>query len=671
MRRISIISGLTCVMLGFLSAGNNDAFSRVVSREELAQAGVLRISDILSLVELWQVSSLSGYLHQTSVNSLNSYGQELIAVYLDGQEITPDLLNMVNLESIPLDVSAIDSIVFTSIPKRMGDGALKSGGSINIYSLKKVASIALKLGNETGEPGPYRYTDRLTPNIDTIGPLANIGIAVPMSSFYFNSYANGQLFMFTDQTVHRRNQDLLEGRPNVKRWLINSVRPEMVSAAVLLKAGYSGESFQVRGLHHQSYADKLMTFFEPISREIPFDVLRKQSAFSGVFGKIENSRKILWSIHENDLAIKERYNRIGFQSDWHFVKTRAHLGVEHNRNKTRSTKAGLNVVQHQFSFLDSAEYEPRQTLTRSIYLNHRKVIFQNVPIMVDIDLRLENNSYFPSVLIDLSRSLLEGRTEMTLALSHTQAPGWEHNSLLDPNAAFLEIVEQNLEPDRYEYGHETTRERSTVDISVLQKVNNRNHIKIEAHFRIADGLSLNILDSVNFIQAGRGFDTYAFLGKTSHGSNASFDFAWSYSNQPTLTHHLFLLKRFDINGDDEYHQIYRHVPTLKSEYRFNWSANPRMNVWIAAHYESGSQWEEYRELEGVEWLNDTQVQTHSPDVPASFTIDVTIRKKFLGENLDAALIIRNILNEEKLLHPIGGDEGRTFYLVLNIHPFWH
>ena len=659
------------MFLGFLSAGNHGAFSRVVSREELAQTGILRISDVLSLVELWQVSSLSGYLHQTSVNSLNPYGQELVAVYLDGQEITPDLLNMVNLESIPLDVSAIDSIVFTSIPKRMGDGALKSSGTINIYSLNKVANIALKLGNETGEPGPYRYTDRLTPNIDTIGPLANIAFAIPISSFYFNSYANGQLFMFTDQTVHRRNQDLLEGRPNVKRWLINSIRPEMVSAAVLLKTGYTGESFQVHALHHQSYADKLMTFFEPLSREIPFDVLRKQSAFSGVFGKIEKSRRILWSIHENDLAIKERYNRIGFQSDWHFVKTRAHLGVELNGNKASSTKTGLNFIQHQFGFLDSAEYEPKQTLTRSIYLNHRKVIFQNVPIMIDIELKLENNRYYPSVLIDLSRSLLEGRTKMALALSHTQAPSWEHNSLLDPNAGLLEIIEQNLEPDHYEYGYEATRKRSTADVFLEQQVNNRNHIKIGAHFRKDDGLSLNILDSVSFIQPGRGFNTYAFLGKTSHGSNASFDFAWSYSNQPTLTHYLFLSKRFDIHGDDEYHQIYRHVPTLKSEYRFNWSANPRMNVWIASHYESGSQWEEYRELEGVEWLNENQVQTHSPDVPASFTIDVTIRKKFLGENLDAALIIRNILDDEKLLHPIGGDEGRTFYLVLNIHPFWH
>ncbi|MBT4716102.1 MAG: hypothetical protein HOB84_15135 [Candidatus Marinimicrobia bacterium] len=671
MHRITIILYLICTLTGFLNANSHDTFSRVVSREELAQAGVLRISDVLALVETWQVSSLSGYLHQTSVNSLSPYGQELLAVYLDGQEITPDLLNMVNLESIPLDVSAIDSIVFTSIPKRMKGGALTSGGSINIYSLKKVANIALKLGNETGEPGPYRYTDRLTPNIDTIGPLANFAVAIPISSFYINSYANGQIFMFTDQTVHRRNQDLLEGQPNVKRWLINSIRPEMVSAAVLLKTGYTGESFQVHALHHQSYADKLMTFFEPLSREIPFDVLRKQSAFSGVFGKIEKSRRILWSIHENDLAIKERYNRIGFQSDWHFVKTRAHLGVELNGNKASSTKTGLNFIQHQFGFLDSAEYEPKQTLTRSIYLNHRKVIFQNVPIMIDIELKLENNRYYPSVLIDLSRSLLEGRTKMALALSHTQAPSWEHNSLLDPNAGLLEIIEQNLEPDHYEYGYEATRKRSTADVFLEQQVNNRNHIKIGAHFRKDDGLSLNILDSVSFIQPGRGFNTYAFLGKTSHGSNASFDFAWSYSNQPTLTHYLFLSKRFDIHGDDEYHQIYRHVPTLKSEYRFNWSANPRMNVWIASHYESGSQWEEYRELEGVEWLNENQVQTHSPDVPASFTIDVTIRKKFLGENLDAALIIRNILDDEKLLHPIGGDEGRTFYLVLNIHPFWH
>jgi hypothetical protein len=659
------------MFLGFLIAGNNDAFSRSVSREELAQAGIMRISNALSLVELWQVSTLSGYLHQTSVNSLNPFGQELIAIYLDGQEITPDLLNMVNLESIPLDVSAIDSIVFTNIPKRMDDGALQSGGSIHIYSLKKAANIALKLGNETGEPGPYRYTDRHTPNIDAIGPLANFAVAIPISSFYINSYANGQIFMFTDQTVHRRNQDLLEGRPNVKRWLINSVRPEMVSAAVLLKTGYTGESFQVHGLHHQSYADKLMTFFEPLSREIPFDVLRKQSAFSGVFGKTENSRKILWSIHENDLAIKERYSRIGFQSDWHFIKTRAHIGVDLNGSKTSSTKAGLNVVQHQFGFLDSAGYEPKQTLTRSMYMNYRKVIFQNIPIMIDFDLKLEKNRYYPSVLIDLSRSLLDGRTEMALALSHTQAPRWEHNSLLDPNAAITEIIAQNLEPDRYEYGYETTRKRSGVDFSLEQQVKTSNHLKLGAHYRIDKGLSLNILDSVNFIVPGRGFNTYAFLGKNSHGSNASFDFAWTYVNRSTLTHHLFLSKRFDISGDDEYHQIYRHVPTLNSEYRVNWSANPRMNVAIAAHYESDSRWEEYRSLEGVEWLNATQIQSHSPDVPASFTIDVSIRKKFLGETLDASLIIRNIFDEEKLLHPIGGDAGRAFYIMLNIHPVWH
>jgi hypothetical protein len=656
--------------MGYLSAKTHDAFTTVVSRDELAQSGILRISDVLSQAEHWQTASLSGYLHQTSVNGLSPFGQEQIAVYFDGQDITPDLLNMVDLESLPLDISAIDSIVFTSIPKRMGDGSLRLGGSIDIYSLKKVANIALKLGNETGEPGPYRYTDRLTPNIDTIGPLANLAVAIPISSFYINSYANGQIFMFTDQTVHRRNQDLLEGQPNVKRYLINSIRPEMVSGAVLFKSGYSGKRFQVHGLHQQSYSDKLMTFFEPLSREIPFDVLRKQSAFSGVLGKAENSKRILWSIHENDLAIKERYNRIGFQSNWHFVKTRAHLGVEFDTNKMRSTKAGFNLKQQQFEFLDSVEYSPKETLTRSVYLNHTNMISRDIPIMIDIDLKSQNNKYYPSVLFDMSRSMFEGRTQMALALSHTQSHSWESNSLLDPNAAFLEILSQNLEPDNYEFGLETTRERSTLDVSFGQQVNDRNQIKFGAHYRINSGLGLNVLDSVSFIQPGRGFDNYTFLGKSSHGSNVSLDFTWSYSSLSTLTHHIFLSKRFDVNGDDAYHQIYNHIPSFVSNYRFNWVVNQRMNIWLLASYESGSKWEEYRNLEGIEWVNETQVQSHSPDIPASFAIDMTIRKKFWGDNLDAALIMRNIFDDERLLHPIGGDEGRTFFLLLNIHPFW-
>lgn len=645
-----------------------DSFSTVISSEELTQAGIVRISDILTMADLWQTSSLSGFIHQVSVNGLSAFGHEQIAVYLDGQELTPNLLNMVSLESLPLDVSAIDSIVFDNIPKRMGDGALKSGGVINIYSRKRVANIALKLGNETGEPGPYRNTDRKTPNIDTIGPLANLSLAIPLPPYYLNLYANGQIFMFTDQTVHLRNQEILDGVPNVKRWLINSSRPELAAGGILLKPGYTGDLFQIHGVYQESYEDKLMTFFEPVSREIPFDVRRTQMGLSSAIGRANQAWRVQWSLHKKDLRVIERYNSIGFQSDWHFINTRAHVGVAGRWAPLGHIQSGINVEEYQFGYIDSASYAPKKSLVNSIYLNLSELIFWDTPYMIDLNLKAIEGKYYPSILLDLDRDLMEEQLQMALAFSHTQSPSWEQNSLLDPNGGFAEFLEQNSIPENHDQDPGITSRRTTVDFSLSHRINPQSRVGVGTHFRKDRGLSLNILDSVGFIEPGRGFETHYSLVGNSGGSNISVDLVWDFVDQGPITHKVFLSKRWVLNGNNGYQRLYQHIPSFSSRYRINWVVNSRMNICLSTRYKSGSQWEEYRALEGVEWSNVTETQTHSPDIPASLTFDISIRKKFWGDNLDAALIIRNILDEENWLHPIGGEDGRTFYIVLNIHP---
>src|SRR5690606_26054656 len=93
---------------------------------------------------------------------------------VDGQPLHATVLGISHLNAYPLDVGLIDSIEVFEGPV-LCEGVFAPSGLIHIRTRLEKGPVYLgatgAVMNETGDPGPYRYTPLETENIDRSGPL--------------------------------------------------------------------------------------------------------------------------------------------------------------------------------------------------------------------------------------------------------------------------------------------------------------------------------------------------------------------------------------------------------------------------------------------------------------------------------------------------------------------
>jgi hypothetical protein len=175
--RIAIVA----VSLAALVVRAISAQTTVVRRADIERAGWNRVSEILDGAVGWGRASVDAFTYSASPDHLPAAGESLPSmpewiVVIDGQRVPTDLFGLHVLELLPISVGQIDSVVFVRGPI-MYAGIPVARGVMSIFSRGLHAGINGELtyqhGDESGDPGPYRYTNLSSPNVEKIGPFAH------------------------------------------------------------------------------------------------------------------------------------------------------------------------------------------------------------------------------------------------------------------------------------------------------------------------------------------------------------------------------------------------------------------------------------------------------------------------------------------------------------------
>ena len=153
----------------------------VVRRADIERAGWNRVTEILGGAVGWASASVDGSTLASSPDRLPAAGESGPSmpqwiVIVNGQRVPTDLFGMQMLELLPVSVGQIDSVVFMRGPTIYG-GRPVTRGVMSIFSRSAHPGVNGELtyqhGDESGDPGPYRYTDLSSPNVEKIGPFAH------------------------------------------------------------------------------------------------------------------------------------------------------------------------------------------------------------------------------------------------------------------------------------------------------------------------------------------------------------------------------------------------------------------------------------------------------------------------------------------------------------------
>lgn len=147
---------------------------QVISDNQIRESGSMRLSDILLLIDDWDLSTNDGYTWEMSANGLGTFDKSDILIVVDGNPIDLELNDRSNLNRLPIALSRIDRINVYSRPVILA-GTHAPQGALEIILDDPDDGVnyrgSVLHGELSGDGGPNIYTPG--PAVPRMGSVAD------------------------------------------------------------------------------------------------------------------------------------------------------------------------------------------------------------------------------------------------------------------------------------------------------------------------------------------------------------------------------------------------------------------------------------------------------------------------------------------------------------------
>lgn len=184
---------------------------RVFDAAAIAARAWHHLGDIVEALPPGSSASVDGFnasLTGSRIGFMEASGSTLPwMIRLDGQPMPMTIGGLWLFDAIPVAITQLDSIVVTVGPT-LTDGRMSVPGVIDLYTRRPRRGVSAlgdyQHGDESGDPGPYRYTARSTPNLEKIGPFASGAVAGAGGSGSIDIAARYSSVNITDPRIQQR-----------------------------------------------------------------------------------------------------------------------------------------------------------------------------------------------------------------------------------------------------------------------------------------------------------------------------------------------------------------------------------------------------------------------------------------------------------------------------------
>ena len=212
MIRTGIRAGcLAAVLLGSPLVGQPSA-RRVLHAADIAAGGWHRLGDVVAGMMPGEMASVDGFNvaltnGRIPFAGISAAGSPGWMIRLDGQRVPVAIDGMSILDQLPVAMTQVDSIVVYNASSIV-DGQASLLGTIDVYTRRPVRGLSgvgdYQHGDESGDPGPYRYTPRATPNVEKLGPFTSGAVAYGGGGWSLDAAARYSSLNITDTSISRR-----------------------------------------------------------------------------------------------------------------------------------------------------------------------------------------------------------------------------------------------------------------------------------------------------------------------------------------------------------------------------------------------------------------------------------------------------------------------------------
>lgn len=615
----------------------------IFDSNDIKSASIINLSDLFSLNQRWNISTIDGFSYRAAANNLSVYQKQNFIVLVDGQKMNLNVFDLQNVDLLPFTINQVDSIIFVDLPI-LYRGEFSRQGLIHIKLKKPVDGLSLNaiqsVGNEIGDPGPYAFTRHKTANIDKLGYL--LGAAFGSTG---NSWTLAGNFKFRENFITDQATDKRIGQ------LTGDQKARLLGVSINSSFNY------LNGTHNLffSYTEHDEYFyFRPYGNEIPITRVFKHVGLDGNFYINQNIFvNYLLQGSTNDLIDKPNEKDFNFDLVTNSFLSRIEGTYRH--------PWFTSLIGLSFERIDGK---------RSKRFNDERINFlkfytsMTVPFNESFELRFggvalknENANAYKGYVSNL----------WTMAKKHFIQLNTSYSENLFNEDLNFWVWTQNeqkiLYPDLINVSDIDRIEKSktfTLDFSYKYQPNQIFFINLFGNFRHFENYYLEI-------------PKYT-LDKSSESLTVSFDLAQNenlkvVSGGSEIFH--MPLNNFSYkisynyntvyNGTYNFKNIRKEIPQHKVSLICYITPVDDLSFWTELRYTSSTRWSEYN------FISRQSDGKYNNVIDGQVIFDLSVQKWFWNKKFWISLLFKNLFNQREIYHPVGVNLDLRFFLQLHLY----
>ena len=632
---------------------NSDiAFSQIITKNDIEKSGIVRISEVLLLIDDSRVISHEGFTWKASINGLSSYQNQNWIIKIDDVRYYRNLFDVNNLNMLPITLFDILYVEIFNVPGLFNSEFVENGmihfhTDRSVESKNKYSGYAV-IGSETGDGGPYNTVENhSSPNVDKTGPILSTRNKFNVNDFQIITSFIGHSHCFSDSKLRKRNEySITDG----ETWAgIKRISP---SLTIIKRA----ETIQHELNANFSYSDKYPFFLESLGREIP-----TYSTFSNIGYKNEkkvgSKRKIKSSIQYSFNQLKKYPNIYDFDFDWNLHIVTSTIELEQQNIIDR-----IGVVAEYDKLNTDYQLHKDHFFLFKFYCNSR--YFINDKFEIDTSLKIVTNKkeYVPK--ISLSQIFtIDNHNKILSSISYISNLPEENPNLLYWSKNGYNLLEVN----GFDYIFENSKQsESKLTYDLIFKNNYSKYFDITLNGKFSSFQNLHLeKQSYTFNDETFSFDSPTEVISGINGKIIGISLRLKQNINQNFNHNFFFSYQKAVKGDDLFISNWEKIPQNKFSYQCNLSVFNDIEIGILFNYFSKSKWSNYNQIEGESYNIYSQEIFYTASLKAIKTTNIKIQKKFLNKKITGSLIIQNLFDENYIYHPIGASFDLAYFIQIS------
>lgn len=606
--------------------------AQVFTAERLEQAGVSRWSDLLELIDGWDAHAIDGYSWSASAGGLAPPGTARWAVFVDGIPIDLASFDRISLNLLPIHLAQVDSILVLRAPD-FREGVFAAAGALHVYTRKPARRVevrgSISAGNEVNDPGPFRYTEHASPNIDRSGPLL----------FAEGSLAGGPAFArFSIQSDehHATDERIIE---RVRVLYRQDGPPRLQQTAHALQLGLGGPHARHLVLAGWTKFNDLR-FTETYGAEVPTTHRFRFAALRGEVGDdatVALGYRASYTRHALDLRPNRDTLAFGFAQEQLNVHVGARTGAGAFRGALgtglryylTSTPMPLRdpslLVTNAYARL-AAHPSTWSRAALTAYVSHTYDRL-GTRLLAELDV-LPARRHRAWLRAALVRETIEEQDSPWYWIAQGYRPP-QHAEAVVEGLSFLPLT--------------TT---ATTDLGWSARLHRHVYAEAAGRYRRFAG---HYAPQVRFVDdsTSAGYIPGVRVATGVSGTVLGTALQVRFTGVDRLEQRLYYDYTRPLWSNPTFWATWSAQPWHQASYDVLYTPVPRFSLHARLRYRSASYWPGF---EGVEGDTSGGVAAR---IPPSWLLDVTARKRFWGDRLRAGVTLHNLLNEPYRTHPAG------------------